>query len=276
MASYSYATVNAFKDLGKASGIAEDPRRRLVLESATSQIDAFVRRTFRTYEATLYFTAQGPWSLLLDSEQLGLGLLSVTTLKTDGAADRTYDTTWAVTDYDLEPYNAPSEGRPFWEVTKAPDGDNNFPRVRRGVEIVGKWGFNEELVRKDAVTDGSFDASQTDLLVDDGEDFEELQTILIESEQLYIARIDKANTLTVERGVNGTTAASHPGGSAIDIYRYPADLSEATLMHASRLWTRRVGGFSNEIGYSDSGVVRPWVGMDLDVQEKLRDYRLYR
>ena len=275
MAPYSYATVNAFKDLGKVSGITEDPRRRSVLESASRQIDAFVRRTFRTYLATLYFTAQGPRSLLFDADELGLGLLSVTTLKTDGAADRTYDTTWAVTDYDLEPYNAPSEERPYWEVTKAPQGNNTFPRVRRGVEIVGKWGYFEELFRSPSLVDGSLDASQTTVVVDDGEDFEELQTILIDSEQMYVTQIDKATTLTVERGVNGTTAASHLDDAVIDVYRYPADLSEATLMHASRLWTRRPGGFSNEIGYTDSGVVRPWVGMDLDVQEKLSNYRLY-
>lgn len=272
---YSYATVNTFKDLGKVSGITEDPRRRSVLESASRQIDAFVRRTFRTYLATLYFTAQGPRSLLLDEEQLGLGLLSVTTLKTDGDQDRTYGTTWAVTDYDLEPFNAPTQERPYWEVTKAPQGNNNFPRVVRGVEIVGKWGFNEELVRSPSLVDGSLDSSQVTFEVDDGEDFEELQTVLIDSEQMYISQIDKSTTLTVERGVNGTTAASHLDDAVIDIYRYPSDLAEATLMHASRLWTRRAGGFSNEIGYTDSGVVRPWVGMDLDVQEKLQDYRLY-
>ena len=52
-------------------------------------------------------------------------LLSVTTLKTDEDGDRTYEITWATTDYDLMPYNATleSQAQPYSHLQTTPDGD---------------------------------------------------------------------------------------------------------------------------------------------------------
>ena len=70
-------------------------------------------------------------------------LLTVTTLKTDADGDRTYESTWATTDYDLEPYNAPraSPARPYTRIVTAPNGVYTFPSIRKGIEIAGSWGF---------------------------------------------------------------------------------------------------------------------------------------
>ena len=43
------------------------------------------------------------------------------------------------------------------------------------------------------------------------------------------------NTLTVDRGANGTTAAAHGAGSVIDVYEYPGPVAEATIILAARL-----------------------------------------
>jgi len=103
---HSYATIDALKLIGTISGTGDDAQRRRLLEAVTEELDRFLHRTFRTYLATYYFSPVEVDSVLLDREVLGLGLLSVTTLKTDRDGDRTYETTWAATDYDLLPLNA--------------------------------------------------------------------------------------------------------------------------------------------------------------------------
>jgi hypothetical protein len=270
---YSYATRDELKTVAGVTGTTDDAQYRRVLEAVTAQLDAFTRRTFRTHLATYYFTAQSSRRVLLDSEELGLGLLSVTTLKTDEDGDRTYETTWATTDYDLLPANAAHKRRPYWEIAITPQGNESFPRVQKGVEVVGKWGHYEDLVRSASLMAEGLDATESGIDVDDGDDFEILQTILVDSEQMYITGI-ATNTLTVVRGVNGTTAATHLDDAVIDVYRYPYAVTEATLMQAARLWTRRAAGYANQVGFSDTGTMRPWVGMDIEVQEMLAAYRL--
>jgi hypothetical protein len=91
--------------------------------------------------------------------------------------------------------------------------------------------------------------------------------VLIESEQLYVASIS-TNDLTIERGVNGTAATSHPDGADISIYRYPGSVVEAGLLQASRLWRQR-GGDSIS-GGSTRGVSAE---LDPEVRRLLSPYR---
>ena len=202
---HSYATVDALKTLGTITGTVDDGQRRDLLEAATEEFDKELHRTFRTYLATHYFSPEKVTELLLDREILGLGLLSVTTLKTDLDGDRTYETTWATTDYDLLPLNAANEEKPFWEIAKAPNGVQSFPIKVRGVEIVGKWGYFEDLVRVTSLLDGAPTAAALTVVVDNEADFEVLQTILVDSEQMYITAVstDSSHTLTVERESTG-------------------------------------------------------------------------
>ncbi|MCH8897292.1 MAG: hypothetical protein IIC33_03250 [Chloroflexi bacterium] len=77
-----------------------------------------------------------------------------------------------------------------------------------------------------------------DVTVTDGAKFSVGQSLLIESEQLYVTAIT-ANDLTVERGINGTLAVVHPDGADVSLYRYPGSVLEACLLLASRLWLSR-------------------------------------
>jgi len=270
---YCYAPIGALKSLGNILGAENDAQYRRLLEAVTREVDSFTRRTFRTYLDTQYFTPASARRVLLDSGESGLGLLAVTSLKTDKDGDRTYETTWLATDYDLLPFNASSRQQPYWELAVTPNGKQAFSKISRGLEIVGKWGFYEDLVTVAATLNEALDTTELAVDVTVATDFEVLQTILIDSEQMYITAIT-VNTLTVERGVNGTTAATHSTGAAIKRYRYPNAVVEATLMQASRLWTRRASGFANQVGFTETGIMRPWVGMDLDVKDMLSDFRL--
>lgn len=119
-------TVDATRDT-----ILED-----VIEAASRWIDDQCGRRFYTASETRTYTAQDYDLLFIDD------LVSVTTLKTDEDEDRTYETTWATTDYDLEPENAALRGAPYTMIRITPDGDYSFPvGVRRGVQIAGSFGY---------------------------------------------------------------------------------------------------------------------------------------
>lgn len=129
-----YCTLQEFKDrLGNltSTDAARDRYIEQMIEAASRWIDTYCSRRFYAATETLYFTAKESATLKVTD------LISVTTLKTDADGDRTYETTWATTDYDLMPYNyTPKQ---WIEVT--PNGLNYFPTLKKGVEIVGSWGY---------------------------------------------------------------------------------------------------------------------------------------
>jgi hypothetical protein len=86
----------------------------------------------------------------------------------------------------------------------------------------------------------TFTVSDADGVSEDRDDqrFQAGQLIRIESEYLLVRAVDtNANTLTVKRGANGTTAAIHAGGTAISIYRPMETIEQAALRLAT--WAYR-------------------------------------
>jgi hypothetical protein len=84
-------------------------------------------RTYKAEDADLLFTDD---------------IVSITTLQTDTDGDRVYETTWAITDYDLEPENAALDGKPYTRITLAPMGRYAFPAgIAKGVKVTGKFGY---------------------------------------------------------------------------------------------------------------------------------------
>lgn len=126
-----YATLAELKARLGITDTPDDAVLEAVIEAASRAIDGETGRVFYAATATRYFTAEDSELLFVDD------LLSVTTLKTDLDGDRTYETTWAATDYDLEPYNS----TPYTRIQIAPRGTRTFPTGRRGVEIAGSWGY---------------------------------------------------------------------------------------------------------------------------------------
>lgn len=120
----------------------DDTRLEESVESASRYIDDLCGRRFyaNSVDETRYYTASSAGRL---TNQDGLDdIYSITTLKTDSDEDRTYEETWAATDYDLSPYNAALDGKPYTRIDTAPDGDYEFPTHAKGVQIVGKFGWS--------------------------------------------------------------------------------------------------------------------------------------
>jgi hypothetical protein len=136
-----YATLDEFKDRLSETELEANPDDDTVImdmiESASRLFDSLTFRRFYSTSAdeTRYFAASSPERVFTDD------IISVTSIKLDIDYDRTYETTLAATDYIMCPDNAALNGEPYTYIEKDPLGNYSFPRHRRGMEIVGKFGF---------------------------------------------------------------------------------------------------------------------------------------
>lgn len=266
---YSFLGLSSFKSSVVISDTADDARLLAVLESISRQIEQDCQRRFQPYTATEYFGPGNASVLLLDSD-----LLSVTSLKTDDG-NRTYPYTWAVTDYDLAPDNAPQNQEPYWMIEARPYGAYNFPLGhswgRRSVEIAGVWGYWLDTLAIGTIAAAIATTTTTSVTMTAGHGLEVGNTVLIDSEQLYITAVS-TNTLTVERGVNGTTAATHLILASVALYRYPGPIVEALRVQANRIFQRVHAPFG-VVGSAEMGTATMIARIDPDVKALISRYR---
>ncbi len=135
-----YCTIAELKARLTIADTTDDTILTQVVSAVSRWIDAFCNRRFYTTAAdeTRYF-APGYDDLLHCGDLVSIASSG---LKTDDDGDRTYENTWATTDYDLEPSNAALDGKPYTEIRVAPNGDYSFPIAAKGVQIVGKFGWS--------------------------------------------------------------------------------------------------------------------------------------
>lgn len=135
-----YCTLAEIKDddvLNYESSSAHDTILETVIEAVSRAIDNYTGRRFYSASETRYYTAEQGDILFIDDLSTASGLA----LLTDEDGDRTYETTWATTDYDLMPHNASTNGHPFNMIETTPNGVNTFPGTKKGVKITGTFGW---------------------------------------------------------------------------------------------------------------------------------------
>lgn len=132
-----YTTVAIVRARLGITGSAQDDAIESVINAASREIDGLCggRFFYQLAATTRYFKADDSGILEIDD------LVSVTSITSDDDGDRTYETTWASTDYDLEPYNAADHGFPYTSIQTTPAGRYAFPSTRKGVAITGTWGW---------------------------------------------------------------------------------------------------------------------------------------
>lgn len=270
MAQNLYATRDDLKARVGIGDTGQDTTIDALLYSVSREVEQWTGRRFYATTATRVFKPDDEDEITVDD------LLSVTTLKTDHNGDRTYEITWSTTDYDLEPANAAqmSPPQPYWRIEAAPLGRYCFPEdMPRGVQVVGKWGYYDVLQTSTATLAEDLDASETGVDVSDGAAFKVGQVVEIDSERMEISAIS-TNSLTVERGVNGTTAATHSNGAAIRVAVFPV-VSEATL-HQAVMEFRGQDAPLGIQGSPEFGQTVRAVGLHPFVQNMLRPFRTPR
>lgn len=242
--------VNTYADLAmlkapgalNITGTSYDARLLALLEAASRWIDTYCNRHFYLLQATRRFTGRRMAVATPD-------LVRLDSLRTDRDADGVFETQLSGGDYRLEPANAdPSHpwGFPYQRVIAAGGlaERGGFPTGAAVVEITGSWGYREVWeatgVRLDA---GQMVTAGATLLPVAGDGVEGLavgQTLRLNKEQVYVTSATE-DGLVVHRGVNGTEAAAHLGGSALARFVYPSPVTEACLQLAMRAWQGRGG-----------------------------------
>ena len=281
--SHTYVSLDTFKGRGAANvtGGADDARMLALLEGSSRWVENWCRgRHFYPRIETRYFSGNGKKELALP----GWDLIFITTLKEDDNNDGIYNVTWATTDYELAPYDHDPirtlDPKPYWRLevnTRSAGSQDVFIKGQKTYELVGEFGYCKLVEATGAMINegAAFGISGTELTVDDGSLVEVGDTLVIESEYLYVTGqlVDDNNTLTVIRGVNGSTPASHADATAVSRLVYPEPIVQAVLMRTGQLWARRTGGYTDQVGFSDSGVAVPQTGMDPDVLQQLDYYK---
>jgi len=177
-------------------------------------------------------------------------IVSPTTVTAYGATDRATSETLTEgynADFWLMPYNS----APKTILKLNEDTTKGFDAGQQTLSILGSWGYTADTVSvttSDAITS----TTATSASVTSATNLGPAQTILIDSEQLYITAIS-GNTLTVERGVNGTTGATH---STVTVYRYdyPELVVQAALDLAKIVFRDRDLGAVTTIGSGDAAI----------------------
>lgn len=227
----SYVDLAALKSHMGISDTTDDTTLLAKIEAASRFIDGphGCNRHFYAKTATRTFTASLYNKLLLPYD-----LLSITTLKHDEDGDWDYDYTWATTDYHLSPFNE----FPKTKILTKSGGNYSFPTSQEeGVQIAGLWGYGTGDTATPytalATTATVATTTGTTLTTSAATGLAIGQTILVESEQMYITA-GSSTSWTVVRGVNGTTAAAH-SAKAISVYQYPKEITEACTLLAVKL-----------------------------------------
>ncbi|RMF81959.1 MAG: hypothetical protein D6737_03395 [Chloroflexi bacterium] len=236
---YTLATLHQLRRrLGLASSdTADDDRLRVALEAATAHIERIAGRTFVPRVATLEHTVLDANELVLDDDLLDLTSLT----NGDGSSINLSD------------------------VIRFPNGNESSGILRltgnsvfvwqttplHAIQVTGVWGWHDRWSQAwrgsgDTVQDNPLSMTATTLTVTDADGldadgatprFQVGHLLRIESEYVRVIAVDTVNNqLTIERGVNGTTAASHVQNSAIDIFQPARDVQMLTLRWAAWLY----------------------------------------
>jgi len=252
----SYATLSAFRQrLALATAdIGDDDRLLAKLRSATAQIERYTARSFTPTVATRRFNWVNARTLLLRGYDL-LELTSVT--NGDGTA---IDPSAILT---LGGVNGPIIGIEL-DLTK---GLFVYLTTRtRALSVAGVWGWHDDYANAwkpstDSIPGGGITSSATSFSVSSvgGADgwgltprFTPGQLLKVDSEYMYVVGANSGtNTLTVVRGANGSTAASHAAAAPISSYVPPTDITEITLRWAGWLYkTEDAGDYAGPSGAS--------------------------
>jgi hypothetical protein len=143
-----YATLAEVKAAARipSSDTIDDALLELSIESASRDLDAYTERVFYSTGATAVARVYIPQDIYLVETD---DIISVTTLKSDSTGNGTFDVTWAVSDFQLEPLNGRAGGidtpatriraigEYLWPVYEPRNVNSN----QASVQVTGVFGF---------------------------------------------------------------------------------------------------------------------------------------
>lgn len=254
----AYATLAEYKDYVTARGqthttdTTDDAVIELLLKSVSAFFDDQTQRNFYPRMETRYYDvpmnqADGR-ALALDGDLLEV----ITVVNGDGV-------TIPSTEYTLRPKNITPHSfirlKDNSTYIWASDGAGDLHDV---IEVTGIWGYHtkySDAWLSDSALNEDLDTSETAVDVVDGQDYLTGDIIKYDNEINYVSS-KNAHTITVIRGINGSTATTHTTGTGVFIWRFMQELKIAVLETAMQAYKRRYGvSGSNTATITAAGVV---------------------
>lgn len=199
------------------------------IDEVSREFEDECNRRFSATVKTLY-THRHPRACP-DELMLPEDLVSITTLTVDDDADGTYELTLVEnTDYWVEREIDGDSNTPIVKLVLNPDAATiqlySWPTRYRAVKIACVAGYSYEVETAGTLGGAISDTTGTSVTMTAGHSVEPGDTLKIDSEQFEVTAV-AANTLTVTRGINGTTAATHSTGATVSRRRYPRRVEQA-------------------------------------------------
>ena len=186
-------------------------------------------------------------------------VISISSMTLYTGTDRTSSTALVQgTDYLLTPYISPTFRRPYTGMKWKDSGDTD-PWGETGqkvLAIAGEWGWYDDTFSTTTLDGAITDAAATSFDVASAALISAGHTLLVGTERIYVESVS-SNTLTVERGVAGSTAATHLTGATVSRYSYPAAVKQACLDLTRLGWVDRTGGLVDEVSIAGAEYSRP-------------------
>ena len=226
-----YTSLDAAKNELGLSDTTHDGKLKRYIERASAWVESWCHRWFIPITATRRYDFQESYNLWLDAD-----LLAVTTL-TNGDGAVLVDGT----DF----YKYPLDDSPYTRLEIVAGTSKYFTyqtTKQRAISLLGRWGYSEGYEDTGTTLGAAITSTTaTTFTSSSGASLEVGWCLLIDSEQLWIKSIS-SNTVTVQRGNNGTTAATHSNGATV--YRYVPEpaVEEVVVMLASTWYNLRDAG----------------------------------
>lgn len=156
---------------------------------------------------------------------------TISSLTVDDDADGTYELTLVENiDYWVEREIDGDSNTPIVKLVLNPDAATvqlySWPTRYRAVKLTCLAGYSYEVESAGTLGGAISDTTGTSVTMTAGHSVEPGDTLKIDSEQFEVTAV-ATNTLTVTRGINGTTAATHANGATVSRRRYPRRVEQA-------------------------------------------------
>lgn len=251
----NYATLADYKSYVTSRGqtvttdTTDDAVIESLLESASRYIDDETGRVFYPYIQTRYFDVPSGRELLLDED-----LLEIITLTNGDSA------TMPTTEYHYVPKNIyPAYGLKISDVSSYQWVSDTYGSLENAVSVEAIWGFRQKYLSEGWKVGGTLGAAIT---TDNGTSATMTAGHTLATGQIW--RIDDeiltgsvaTNTLTISRGENGSTAATHLNGITVYYWNPERGAKNAVLEITHSAYSRRFGNStSSSVTVTAAGVV---------------------
>lgn len=238
-----YTTLETVKDELGITDMLKDEMLKRQIGRASDFIELFTERTFIPVMSTKTFDVpvEDPTTRLFLHDEL----VSITSLSDDsGVID--------AANYRLYPLNR----TPKTWIQLTDEDSFTYTTSRYGaISIVGSWGYCGDVAATGTVLAAAITSTTaTTLTVTDGTVIKTGYNLLVDTEQMFVSGVSGA-TITVIRGNNGTTAATHLISAAVSCYVVPGaiELAASNLAgfwhlgkDAGNLKSKQIGDFKVE------------------------------